>query len=495
MKPLRFYRVLFAVSLAAILLGFSLIGSANAEGKPFERDPVLLTATNYAPNSGFLPADPDGVVRFDVSVPIPPLTGDRLVYGVLGFAPLDDMTIPPPFSTVQARFNVTASVLECDSHGARCVAVPAGIRIDGTRLVATADTVSPDAVSFRLQGEAIGFVEGPHGLEPAPGAWMAAEAAVLAPGGKLLDTLADAAEDQLGDPAFEAIMERATEAFEDGADLYNAGREAISRGEPVAPFVAPAAAAFQASSELLAQATHLLVQRNSLLVPYFEQAIAEVSLISTTIQPTLELLGFQDPPLPVSPPNDLKAKDTHYKPEKKKINLLEVDEGTTAWWHEYGHYYWHLKTGKVPPGGDHDPNKNTTAELAFSEGFATFLGSWLQPYENKHQYRDGEGLGIDLESDTVTQNGVEPPNRERGAQNETTVASILWDLADRGATDDDDVQIPIETLLQALCADQSAENFGFIPTTLKEYLDQLKKFTNPATDKKIDKVAKDHGVS
>lgn len=451
---------------------------------PRAPDPLVLTLSNYARQGGeFVPANAEGIVRFSFEIPVP--RGEHLeplVYGTVSFAPLGDLKAPFERVADSAEFDVESYVINCPP-AQPCQRETIPVEIIGLQLVSAAPIPST-AVRYVLQGEARGFVKAPGGLVPAEGAWVDAEAVRAGGGLKVLKELSTRREELRGlrRLLFDGHMKRASRAFRAGATIYNGLDEIPIELLPLT--LRAMEASFLGAAGAVKQAGALVRKR-----AYFVQVNAGIRLLAGSLGPMVTVLPTTT--LPLWPKVDMKAKATDYKPDLLKINLLSADEkDPTVFWHEFGHYFMDVKTGGAEfPGGDHDPCRNSNEMLAFSEGFATFLGNAIA---GTSVYKDtvDQDLKMDLEKDEVTVDGAacDPP-RERGPANEVSVASAMWDLYDGSDDDDDEAQIPLEKLIKALCPDEE----GNVPMTIQQYLDRLRALCPDQADA-IDTVAAEHTI-
>ncbi|MGH8531758.1 MAG: hypothetical protein ACREV1_03270 [Gammaproteobacteria bacterium] len=458
-------------------LGFN----PSAVDVPRAPDPLALTLSNYAPQGGeFVAADAQGVVRFSFEIPVP--RGEHLkplVYGTVSFAPLGDLKAPFEGVADSAEFDVESYIINCPP-AQPCHRETIPVEIIGLQLVSAAPIPST-AIRYVLQGEARGFVKAPGGLVPAEGAWVDAEAVRAGGGRKVLKELSTRREDLRGlrRLLFDGHMKRATTAFRAGATIYNGLDEIPIELLPLT--LQAMEASFLGAARAVQRAGALVRDR-----AYFVQVNAGIRLLAGSLGPMATVLPTTV--LPLWPKVDMKAKKTYYEPKLLKIFLLEGDEGDeTVFWHEFGHYLMHVKTGKEFTGGYHKAWLNSNEKLAFSEGFATFLGNTLAGTPIYTDTKDYD-LKVDLEADEVTEYGKVPP-RQRGPANEVSIASALWDLYDGGDNDDDAAQFPLEKLIKALCPDEE----GKVPMTIHEYLDRLRELCPDQADV-IDAVAAAHTI-
>ncbi len=145
--------------------------------------------------------------------------------------------------------------------------------------------------------------------------------------------------------------------------------------------------------------------------------------------------------------NEGKISAAHYKRSERAIVLKgdinndadEYDEMLIG--HEFGHFFQSVFSRDHSVGGIHTFSDHLNMSVAFSEGFATaFAGMALK----QSVYRDGSlqgGFHVDLENNTID---------TVGWYNETSVASLLYDLYDSTNENVDNTSLGIAPILNTM---------------------------------------------
>jgi hypothetical protein len=112
----------------------------------------------------------------------------------------------------------------------------------------------------------------------------------------------------------------------------------------------------------------------------------------------------------------------------EEISLADDDDDAyddTVMLHEYGHYIAYTYACNESPGGPHDIDKFYSKELAFAEGWASYLSSAVRGNSNYWDWLwDSSQWGVAVDWETWDL-GV-----YSGPRNEGTVTATLWDLQD-----------------------------------------------------------------
>lgn len=154
------------------------------------------------------------------------------------------------------------------------------------------------------------------------------------------------------------------------------------------------------------------------------------------------------PQMRVTPPINVRwtlagsaACGTCYRPRADVIDisgrLSDPDEWDDAiLLHELAHHFAARYGRDDSPGGAHDGDPVAPA-LAWSEGFATTTGAWLNGSAQVLDYRVTGTRATDLEAMPDPRANGTDSGRADGDLSEYLVAAVLWDLLDDPAADDD----------------------------------------------------------
>ncbi len=129
--------------------------------------------------------------------------------------------------------------------------------------------------------------------------------------------------------------------------------------------------------------------------------------------------------------------------------------------HELGHFIDHLFSKSDSPGGQHFiGDGDQDIRLSWSEGLATFLGSWMRkfkghPRPDTYVSTDGSRVSFSYELETLDGNVVMAS--KTGSTNEAAVSAALWDITDgpgegddSPGTDDDPLERPFSDVWEVL---------------------------------------------
>ncbi len=129
--------------------------------------------------------------------------------------------------------------------------------------------------------------------------------------------------------------------------------------------------------------------------------------------------------------------------------------------HELGHFIDHLFSKSDSPGGQHFiGDGDQDIRLSWSEGLATFLGSWMRKFKGHprpdiYVSTDGSRVSFSYELETLDGNVIMAS--KTGSTNEAAVSAALWDITDgRGegdespGTDDDPLERPFSDVWEVL---------------------------------------------
>jgi hypothetical protein len=209
--------------------------------------------------------------------------------------------------------------------------------------------------------------------------------------------------------------------------------------------------------------------------------------ILEVLQEARELLKYADPSL-VAPdvtvlwsrfnsPARGGAKEavgsTYFDRTTNSISLLgdrsadsdEFDDSVIA--HEFGHLAAAAFSHDSSPGGVHILGDALDPRIAWSEGWANFFSSAVR---NNPLYRDSYGpngssvLRYDLRVDI-------PQGDQPGSWSEFSVHSLLWDLFDSRADDNDAIAQPIQVIWPAF-RDLAQDHFVYLPYFLGHLLNR-----------------------
>ncbi len=127
---------------------------------------------------------------------------------------------------------------------------------------------------------------------------------------------------------------------------------------------------------------------------------------------------------------------TYYNGQIRLLGASSDDDGydDTVILHEAGHYVEDTQGRSDSQGGGHDGSP-TDPNLAWSEGFSTYLAMAVNGPPFYADSNSGGGWGYNAE--TSTESTPQPGGTMSQDVSEDMVSAILWDLADGGATDDD----------------------------------------------------------
>ena len=119
--------------------------------------------------------------------------------------------------------------------------------------------------------------------------------------------------------------------------------------------------------------------------------------------------------------------------------------------HELGHYLEAAYGVYANPGGFHEVAQKVSANLAWSEGFATWFSGWIRQSQTYLDIQPG-GLvySLDLETLETVSLGVSVPGDPHSQHSEGLVYGLLWDLYDADPNDDDDSIYDPKSIMSAV---------------------------------------------
>lgn len=185
---------------------------------------------------------------------------------------------------------------------------------------------------------------------------------------------------------------------------------------------------------------------------------------------------------------------SYYRPDIDSLFLLgKADDDTEEFdslviAHEWGHYFEDSFSRSDSMGGPHGLFQRLDMRLAFGEGWASALAGMVTSsdrYCDTSGYQQQAGFGFDLETDSTA------PQTPLGWYNELSVVSILFDLWDSGAGDDDPGSLGFPAIYEVFVNDQvSTPAF----TSLFSYISALKA-RNPGQAALIDALLASHNIT
>ena len=198
-----------------------------------------------------------------------------------------------------------------------------------------------------------------------------------------------------------------------------------------------------------------------------------------------------DPILPEAPPistpllyrwkpNAISGCGTCFIPGESPLIELSGSESDPDEWdksvilHELCHYVLARFSQDDSPGTRHNGTRIEPV-IAWSEGFATFCASVLMDDPVQLDYRLTGVRQVDIEvMDSDVSFGTSNDEQD-GRVSEYLVAALLWDLADGGEGDDDDVEVDLTQLMNPILKGFKGSNndLGAPGIDLVDYLTEL----------------------
>lgn len=129
----------------------------------------------------------------------------------------------------------------------------------------------------------------------------------------------------------------------------------------------------------------------------------------------------------------------------KTVNLSDADHWDVNG-HEIGHAMTDIGTNSSMGGGQHKIDECYTENLAWSEGFATFLSSVVSLDKSDP---DAKFEFLVPRRAPIRQENV-PTDVCNGQKNEWRVGATIWDLYDTHIDGEDNISIPFKTIWQAV---------------------------------------------
>lgn len=177
------------------------------------------------------------------------------------------------------------------------------------------------------------------------------------------------------------------------------------------------------------------------------------------------------------------ALDSMFLLGKADDDTEEYDSHVIA--HEWGHYFEDNFSRSDSIGGPHNLGQRLDMRLAFGEGWASALAGMIladPQYCDTSGANQSAGFGMNMDDDRF---GVS------GWFNEVSIASIIYDLWDDTAADDDDVGIGFAPVYHAFVGDQATTPaltsiFSFAPALKAQVPDQTLA---------VDMLLQSHGVT
>ena len=124
----------------------------------------------------------------------------------------------------------------------------------------------------------------------------------------------------------------------------------------------------------------------------------------------------------------------------------EYDESVIV--HEWGHYFQSILSRDDSIGGNHGGGDLLDMRVAFSEGWANAysgLATDRDAYIDTRGSRQRGGFGIALETELGERDGA-----VRGWFSEDSTQYLVFDLFDDGASDDDNIGLPVSVMMSSL---------------------------------------------
>jgi hypothetical protein len=162
----------------------------------------------------------------------------------------------------------------------------------------------------------------------------------------------------------------------------------------------------------------------------------------------------------------------------KTVNLSDADHWDVNG-HEIGHAMTDIGTNSSMGGGQHKIDECYTENLAWSEGFATFLSSVITLDKADP---DAKFEFLVPRRAPIRQENV-PSDVCNGQKNEWRVGATLWDLYDTHVDGDDNISIPFKTIWQSV--NRKEKEIG----SMKDVADSLK-IIAPEYNEALDKAVK-----
>jgi hypothetical protein len=147
--------------------------------------------------------------------------------------------------------------------------------------------------------------------------------------------------------------------------------------------------------------------------------------------------------------------------------------------HEWGHYFEDQLSRSESIGGSHGDGERLDMRVAFGEGWGNALSAMVTDdpfYRDSSGYRQSGGWSMDMESNYTI---------NRGWFNETSVQSILYDLYDTDADDDDNLGFGFGPIYSALTHSNYKDNPYF--TSIYPFIELIKEH-QPASGSAIDQL-------
>ena len=129
-----------------------------------------------------------------------------------------------------------------------------------------------------------------------------------------------------------------------------------------------------------------------------------------------------------------------------EVDTDEYDESVIV--HEWGHYFQSILSKDDSLGGSHGGGDLLDMRVAFSEGWANAysgLATARDAYIDTSGSQQAGGFGIALEIELTEREGA-----VKGWYSEDSAQYLVYDLFDDGASDDDNVALPVSVMMSSL---------------------------------------------
>lgn len=147
---------------------------------------------------------------------------------------------------------------------------------------------------------------------------------------------------------------------------------------------------------------------------------------------------------------------SHFDPDENQLYILGADGTDTDEYdsnviaHEWGHYFEHNFSRSDSIGGSHTLSSRLDPRVAFSEGFGNAFSAMAT---GSTTYADSSGAGNSSTQITFDVEAGPAAGTRRGWFNESSVQSLLYDLYDEPASDDDAIQGGFKSIYEVLTKD------------------------------------------
>ena len=161
------------------------------------------------------------------------------------------------------------------------------------------------------------------------------------------------------------------------------------------------------------------------------------------------------------------ANNTAYVLGDRNEDSDEFDDAVIV--HEYAHLLAAKFSRDDSPGGSHSISDMLDPRVAWSEGWANFFSSAVR---NDSIWRDSMGPNGTIVSRFDLEDNNPPGLAKAGYWNEASVQSLLWDLYDDRADENDNVQYPFSMIWKAFTQLRS-DRFVYVPYYIEHFIAQL----------------------